>query len=195
MFNHAAEPEVEVTYDPNTGDCYAYAIVDVPAGSPIRTSYGDPTDITPLFANYGFLDDSAPGTFCKLMHMLEEIEELGYGFSNLLFYKNGEISPEVYDVVLYHVLKKSDPGLAQGFYQAVMSGDESTKGQYQEQYWPYTKEELQNHVNGLIGDIDVWSRTARSYDLNTHPRAPLILQHNAFVRDTFVQVKLYIDNM
>ncbi len=50
------------------------------------------------------------------MHMLGEMEELGYGFSDLLFYKNGEISPEVYDVVLYHVLKKSDDpgGLAGG---------------------------------------------------------------------------------
>ena len=50
---------------------------------------------------YGFLDDTAPGTFCKLMHMLGEMEELGYGFLDLLFYKNGDIfSPEVYDVVL-----------------------------------------------------------------------------------------------
>jgi hypothetical protein len=196
MFNHGANPEVEVAYDPNTGDCYAYALIDVPAGSPLRISYGDPTDTTPLFANYGFLDDTAPGTFCKLMHMLNEMEELGYGFSDLLFYKDGNISPEVYDVVLYHVLKKSDdPDLVQGFYQATMSGDESTKAQYQEQYWPYTREELQNHVNGLIDDIDRWSRTARSYDVNTHPRAPLILQHNAFVRDTFVQVKSYLDSM
>ena len=187
---------MEVRYDPNTGDCYAYALIDVPAGSPLRISYGDPTDTTPLFANYGFLDDTAPGTFCKLMHMLEEMQELGYSFSDLLFYKDGDISPEVYDVVLYHVLKRSDdPGLVQGFYQATMSGDESTKAMYQEQYWPYTREELQNHVNGLIDDIDGWSRTAGSYDVNTHPRAPLILQHNAFVRETFVQVKSYLGSM
>ena len=195
MFNHGAEPEVEISLDPNTGDCYAYSIVDVPAGGPLRASYGDPTDATPLFARYGFLDDSAPGTFCKLMHMLEEMEELGYGFKDLLFYKGGGVSPGVYDVVLYHVLRKSDPGLARGFYQAVTSGDEATKARYQEQYWPYTKEELRSHVDGLIGDIDGWSRTARSYDLRTHPRAPLILQHNAFVWDTFVQVRSYLENI
>lgn len=49
MFNHHAEPQVEISYDGN-GDCYATAIVDIPAGSEMRTSYGDPTDPTPLFA-------------------------------------------------------------------------------------------------------------------------------------------------
>lgn len=127
--------------------------------------------------------------------MLKEIEELGYGFSDLLFYKNGEISPEVYAVVLYHVLKKSDQGLAQTYYQAVMNGDEATKSQYQDQYWQYTKEELQKHVNGLLMDLDQWSATANSYDLNTHPRVPLILQHNAYVKETFLAVKAQLDNM
>lgn len=195
MFNHGADPEVEVTFDPSTGDCYAYSTVDVPAGSPLRVCYSDPRDPTPLFANYGFLDDSSPGTFCKLMSMLTEMQELGYGFSDLLFYKSGDISPEVYDLVLYHVLKKSDPSLAQGYYQAVMSGDEATKSEYQNSYWQYTKEELQSHVNGLLMDLDKWSNLASTYDLNTHPRVPMILQHNAFVKETFLQVKANLDNM
>jgi hypothetical protein len=55
MFNHGTETEVELSYDDN-GDCYAYATCDIPAGSPLRISYGDPTDPTPLFAKYGFLD-------------------------------------------------------------------------------------------------------------------------------------------
>ena len=140
--------------------------------------------------------ETASATFCKLMHMLPEMEELGYSFADLLFYKEtGDISPQVYDVVLYHVLKKSDQSLAQQFYQAVMSGDEATKGQFQEQYWQYTKEELQSHVDGLLVELDQWSYTASQYDLNTHPRVPLILQHNAFVKDTFLRVKSTLDNM
>ena len=51
MFNHGAEPEVEISLEPNTGDCYAISIVDVPAGGPVRASYGDPADATTLFAN------------------------------------------------------------------------------------------------------------------------------------------------
>ena len=43
----------------------------------------------------------------------------------MLFYKDtGEISPQVYDVQLYSILKKSDPGQGQQFYEAVMKRDE-----------------------------------------------------------------------
>lgn len=192
MFNHGTETEVEISYDGN-GDCYAMAQYDIPAGSQLRISYGDPTDPTPLFARYGFLDESSPGTFCKLMKMRDEMEALGYTYANLLFYRDsGAISPEVYDVVLYHVLLKNDPGTAQEFYQAVMSGQQSP---YHEQYWPYIKEELQKHVDGTLRDLDKWSQKANSYDLNTHPRVPLILQHNAFVKQTFLNVKANLDYM
>mmetsp|Transcript_1557 Transcript_1557/g.3972 ORF Transcript_1557/g.3972 Transcript_1557/m.3972 type:complete len:425 (+) Transcript_1557:118-1392(+) len=195
MFNHGTETEVEISYDEN-GDCYAYAQYDIPAGSPLRVSYGDPTDPTPLFARYGFLDESSPGTFCKLMKVRTEMEAFGYTYANLLFYRDsGSISPEVYDVVLYHVLLNSDQDAANGFYQAVMSGDENTKGQYHDQYWAYTKEELQKHVDGTLRDLDRWSAKANSYDLNTHPRVPLILQHNAFVKETFQRVKQNLDMM
>ena len=119
----------------------------------------------------------------------------GYSFSNLLFYKNGEISPEVFDVVLYHIIKQTDPNTANEFYTAVMNGDEATKAQCHEQWWIYTKEKLQNHVNKLLNDLDKWSAKASSYDLNTHPRVPLILQHNAFVKETFLQVKANLDSM
>ncbi|KAL7541012.1 hypothetical protein ACHAXR_010555 [Thalassiosira sp. AJA248-18] len=195
MFNHSTDTEVEISYDEN-GDCYAYASIDIPAGSPLRIHYSDPTDPTPLFAKYGFLDESSPGTFCKLMHTRKEMEALGYTYANLLFYREtGAISPEVYDVVLYHLLLKSDEGAANGFYQAVISGDEATKGQYHDQYWAYTKEELQKHVDGTLRDLDRWSAKANSYDLNTHPRVPLILQHNGFVKETFQRVKQSLDMM
>lgn len=38
MFNHAAEPEVEVYFD-DDGNCMAYTLVDVPANSPLRISH------------------------------------------------------------------------------------------------------------------------------------------------------------
>lgn len=193
MLNHSSEPNCQITYDGQ--DCYAIALVDIPAGSPLSITYGDANDSTPLFANYGFLTEDSPGTFCKVMHMVKEIEEMGYSFSDLLFYKDGNISPAVFDVVLYHVLKKNNEGEAQTYYQAVMNGDEATKQQYQNQYWSYTKEELQNHVDKLLEDIDKWSSTASQMDLNTHPRAPLIIQHNEFVKNIFLAVKPNLDNM
>jgi len=85
--------------------------------------------------------------------------------------------------------------MANGFYGAVMSGDENAKAQYHDQYWQYTKQELQKHVDGTLRDLERWSAKAQSYDLNTHPRVPLILQHNEFVKETFLRVKTNLDMM
>jgi hypothetical protein len=194
MFNHGTFPEVEVTLD-EQGNCMAYTTRDVPAGSALHTSYGDPTNPTPLFARYGFLDESSPATFCKLLHMEREMRALGYDFSNLLFYKDtGDISPEVYDVVLYSILK-SDPINQEGFYEACMRGDVGTKNQYHEQYLPYTLQELRRHVDDTLRDLDRLSTLAASKDPRTHPRAPVILKHNQFVRETFSRVKANLDRM
>ena len=195
MFNHGTETEVQIQYDEG-GNCMVYATRDVPAGSPLRMSLGDSTNPSPLFATYGFLDESSPATFCKVMHLQKEMEELGYTFSNLLFYKNtGDISMEVYDVILYSILKKNDPNLAQGFFQAIRNGDENTKQQYHQQYFQYTKQALQKHVDDTLRDLDRFSAKASSYDPATHPRVPVILKHNAFVKETFLRVKQNLDNM
>jgi hypothetical protein len=131
------------------------------------------------------------------MSMTSEMETLGYTFANMLFYQeNGGISPEVYDVVLYHLLLDNDGSAeADEFYRAVMGGDEETKSRFHDQYWPYTKAELLKHVDTMLRDLDRWSAKAASYDLNTHPRVPLILQHNEFVKKTFLRVKANLDMM
>jgi len=195
MFNHGTETEVDINYD-EEGNCMVYASRDVPAGSPLRMSLGDPTNPSPLFAKYGFLDDSSPATFCKVMHLMTEMQELGYDFSDLLFFKEtGEISAQVYDVVLYSILKKNDPGSLQGFYDAVVNGDFDTKNQYLEEYYPSIVDSLREHVDGTLRELDQLSGVAQSYDPSTHPRVPVILQHNAFVKDTFLKVKSQLDNM
>eukprot|EP00526_Cylindrotheca_closterium_P009372 CAMPEP_0113629762 /NCGR_PEP_ID=MMETSP0017_2-20120614/15456_1 /TAXON_ID=2856 /ORGANISM="Cylindrotheca closterium" /LENGTH=434 /DNA_ID=CAMNT_0000540185 /DNA_START=48 /DNA_END=1352 /DNA_ORIENTATION=+ /assembly_acc=CAM_ASM_000147 len=189
MFNHGTETEAEISYD-ETGNCYVYASKNVPAGSPLRISLGDPTDPSKLFATYGFLDESSPTVFCKAVHLENEMEELGYKKSDLLFSKEtGEISMKVYDVQLYAILQENDPDLAEEFFQAVMSSDEATKSQFHQQYWQYTKEALEEHVDGLLFDLEELSAKAMSYDTNTHPRVPVILQHNEFVKETFWKVK------
>jgi hypothetical protein len=186
--------EVEMSFD-EQGNCMVYASTDVPAGSYLRMSYGDPTNPTPLFARYGFLDESSPATFCKLLHMEKEMRTLGYDFYNLLFYKDtGDISPEVYDVVLYSILN-SDPINQEGFYEAVIRGDEVTKNAYHQQYLSYTVDELRKHVDGTLRDLDKLTGKARSLDPRTHPRVPVILKHNDFVKETFLRVKANLDQM
>jgi hypothetical protein len=91
MFNHhGIEPEVELSFD-EEGNCYAYTTRDVPAGSPLRISYGDSTNPSFLFARYGFLDESSPGTFCKIMinRPSDEVSAIAFSFSSINCFQGG----------------------------------------------------------------------------------------------------------
>lgn len=98
FFNHGSDyTEIQTAYD-EEGNYYAQTTYDVPAGTPLRISYGDPTNPSFLFARYGFLDESSPATFCKIFppHVNAEMETLGYAQNRMLFYKDtGDVSKEV----------------------------------------------------------------------------------------------------
>lgn len=64
MLNHAAEPNCQIDVSPD-GSVQVVALYDIPAGSPLTVSYGDPTNPTPLFAQYGFLPQDCATIFCK----------------------------------------------------------------------------------------------------------------------------------
>ena len=92
------------------------------------------------------------------MKQKPEMEALGYTYANLLFYRNtGEISPGAFDVMLYHVLLKEDENAANGFYSAVMQGDENTKSQYHNEYWNLTKQAMQKHVDNMLRLVSIQS--------------------------------------
>lgn len=191
MFNHGgAEHEVELTYDEN-GNCCAYTTRDVPAGSPLRLSYGDPTNPSFLFARYGFLDEASEASFCKIIipRPSQKVIDMGYAHNRMLFYKNtGDVSPEVWDVLLYQLLV-SDLNVQEQFYQAHMSGDFETKQAIHEHYYQQTSVALNNHVNTFLKDLEILQNKGVGKNVNEHPRLPLIMQHNAFVRETFLAVK------
>lgn len=197
MFNHGTETECDIAFD-EEGNCQVYTTVDVPAGSPLRISYGCPTNPSKFFATYGFLDESSPATFCKMMNIQStpELVNLGYDFSKMLFYKDtGDISEEVWDVVLYDKILKQDVGVQQQFYEAHMNGDYETKSAIHQQYMLQTASEIKNHVDTFLEQLDILSAKADGKDLNEHPRLPLILRHNEFVKQTFLKVKANIDPM
>lgn len=192
-FNHDASPNLDIQFDDYA--CTVYASRDIQAGEPLTISLGDASNPSSLFATYGFLDESAPGTFCKLMDLQEDMKDMKFGFKDLLFYKNGEVSPEVYDLVLYSILK-NDPNFdVAPFYDACMSGDEATKQAYHGEYFSYTLNYVKGHVDSTLEDLDRLSAKAQTYDPATHPRVPIILQHNAFVKQTFEAVKWNLDQM
>jgi len=187
------------------GNSYAYSSQNVPAGSPLLISYGDSTNPSKLLAKYGFLDETSPVTFCKYIigeeSIGEEIKAMGYP-NRMLFSTEGEISPEVWDVVLYDQLARagSSQQQQQELYQAVMSGDEATKQRLHQDYFTLTLKALQDHVNFLVNELDeleIGMETQLSSGVNAykHPRLPLLRRHNTYVKTIFDRVQENLNNM
>jgi hypothetical protein len=195
MLNHSSEPNCQINVD-YEGNVNVVALYDIPAGSPLTISLGDPTNPTPIFAQYGFLPQDCPTIFCKAMHLDPQIKELGYEFQELLFQtETGEIAPKVWDIFLYDILQKNDPGSAQQFYMACQNGDEGTKEQYHGEWYAYTLDALKQHVYGILADCENLTMKAQSYDLNSHPRVPVIVAHNTLVSQTFTMTAALLEQM
>jgi len=189
MINHGTYPNVDITYD-GEGNCVVTSIRDIPADSQLTISLGDASNPSPLFATYGFLDDDCPGVFCKALDHQQEMQELGYDFTELLFgTETGEIGSRVWNLFLYKLLKDNNDPNAQTLLTAVQNKDSATTKQLNQQYFQYTHQALVQHVDSTIALIDELTRKAMSYDISTHPRVPVIVAHNNLVRETFGKVK------
>eukprot|EP00536_Pseudo-nitzschia_multiseries_P000103 jgi/Psemu1/299852/fgenesh1_kg.2_\ len=180
-----------MAYD-EAGNCHIQTTTDVPAGSPLRMSYGDPTNPSFLLARYGFLDESSPATFCKYIppHVNDELRDMGYAHNRMLFYKDtGDASDEVWDVLLHQILSSSNIAKKRALYKAHMDGDYQTKQMLHEQYYSQTSLKLLEHIDTFINQLDELSTKSSGMSFNEHPRLPLILKHNEFVRNTFLAVR------
>jgi hypothetical protein len=96
-FNHGSEyAEIDSRYD-ECGNYHATSSYDVPAGSPLRVRYADPRNPSHLLARYGFLDETCPATYCKLLPptVNRDMLDLGYSHDRMLFYRSGEVADEV----------------------------------------------------------------------------------------------------
>ena len=164
----------------------------------ISYTAGDNSNPSFLFARYGFLDESSPATFCKIMidPITKELVDMGYENERMLFYtETGEISEEVWDVMLYQILGSTSKEHQQALYQAHMNSDYDTKQALHEQYYPQTLAALKNHVDTFLNELQDLSQRTVGRDLSVHPRLPLILKHNEFVRETFLKVRENLYNM
>ena len=196
FFNHhGAETEAYITFD-EMGNCYAYSSYDVPAGQPLRICYGDPTNQSKLLSRYGFLDESSAWTFCKIIinNPSQALVDMGYDHSTMLFGRDGDISESVWDVLLYQELTR-DRDQQQAFYNAHMTGDFVSKQEFHQQYFPLTLKAIQKHVNYFLIELEELSENSWRKDIERHPRLPLIMAHNEFVKNTFERVQENLDNM
>jgi len=196
-FNHGAETEVDFSFDAQ-GNCIGSTTRNVPAGSPVRISYGNPTNPSAFFTKYGFLDQTSPASFCKIMDTTKSAETENLGgkdFSKMLFSKEGAISQEVWDVVLYDKVLRNKPDVRQQFYNAHMQGDGATKQAIHNAFVVETASNVKNHVDQFLEKLDSLNNKATANDVRQHPRLPVIVAHNNFVRTTFEAVKGNLDPM
>ena len=70
-----------------------------------------------------------------------------------------------------------------------MENDFETKQALHEQYYPETSQKLLEHIDDFIHQLDELSSKSMGRDINEHPRLPLILRHNEFVRNSFLAVR------
>eukprot|EP00531_Pseudo-nitzschia_arenysensis_P007227 CAMPEP_0116114766 /NCGR_PEP_ID=MMETSP0329-20121206/150_1 /TAXON_ID=697910 /ORGANISM="Pseudo-nitzschia arenysensis, Strain B593" /LENGTH=448 /DNA_ID=CAMNT_0003608157 /DNA_START=38 /DNA_END=1380 /DNA_ORIENTATION=+ len=183
-FNHGTDTDIMLGYD-EEGNCHVQTTRDVPAGTPLRMSYGDSTNPSFLFARYGFLDESSPATFCKYVppHVNNELKDMGYAHNRMLFFKDtGDASEEVWDVLLHQILSSTNIAKKRALYKAHMDNDYETKQALHEQFYQDTSMKLLEHIDDFIQQLDELSAKSVGRDVNDHPRLPLILRHNEFVR-------------
>lgn len=196
MLNHAAYPNVEVQYDAQ-GSCSIVLTRDVSEGEPLVLSYGNPTNPSRFLSTFGFLDQSPPATFCKIMaaRPSQELKDIGYDFEKMVFYvQDGGVAQEVWDVLLYTVLEKN-PQDRQAFYEAHMRGDEETKSQLHQKHILATCEGLQKHVDTMLVVLNDLRQKIDREGMNGHYNLPMIRAHNDFVQDTFQKVKNNLDQL
>ena len=197
-FNHWGDiSDASISFDED-GNCYAYSTRDVQAGEPLRICYNNPTNPSLLLAKYGFLDESSPATFCKyvISNSTEELFNMGYP-DRAVIYKDGSISDEVWDILLYEELGKVSPEDQQAFYHACMTGDEVAKQSYHDAGDNFVNiySKLQKHVDYLVNELDELSENSWRKDIERHPRLPLLMRHNEYIRDGFEKVQQNLDNM
>mmetsp|Transcript_8549 Transcript_8549/g.11784 ORF Transcript_8549/g.11784 Transcript_8549/m.11784 type:complete len:449 (-) Transcript_8549:271-1617(-) len=189
--NHGTKTEVEFAYD-DEGNYWARSVCDVPAGSPLRVSYADPTNPSFLFARYGFIDESSPSTFCKIFppQVNRDMLDLGYAQNRMLFFKeSGDASQEVWDILLYQLLSSKNMNDRRILLKAHQMRDVQTKLNLHEKYYSDTSAMLKEHIDTFLGRLERLTQKAEGMDPSEHPRLPLILSHNEFVKQTFLSVR------
>merc|ERR1712151_1450421 len=99
------------------------------------------------------------------------------------------------DVLLYAKELKNDMETKRAFYDAHVRGDAEPKNAMHNQCMGQTANELKMHVDAFLEQLTVLTGKADDKNWNEHPRLPLILRHNEFVRTTFEKVKLRVNPM
>lgn len=75
------------------------------------------------------------------------------------------------------------------------SNDYDAKNALHATYYPYTSNALMEHINSFLEDLNSLIRKSETignneiYVKNEHPRLPLIMRHNTYIKNAFQMVK------
>jgi hypothetical protein len=108
----------------------------------------------------------------------------------LFYHQTGDVSDEVWDVLLYELLgQQQDYNTQRVLYEAHTTGDYNTKRSIHETYYGQTRQALLDHIDGFLGDLERLGEKSYGRSIDEHPRLPLIMSHNDFVKQTFLNVR------
>jgi hypothetical protein len=80
------------------------------------------------------------------------------------------------------------------FYRAHATDDEATKRAHHERCLPKTLATLRKHVDYLVNELEELSENSWRKDVQRHPRLPLLMRHNEFVKGIFERVQQQLDD-
>ena len=200
FFDHSSDPNAYLYWDENM-NLSVYTSRDVGAGEAITVCYDPALTYNPsdLLARYGCIEETAQATFAKykIDDPTREYYDLGYDPSRMLVYKSGDVSQEVWDVLLYEDLGADDRA---AFHRAHVAGDEGRKQQYYAAYGAQVTDKLRRHVAFLVNELEECNiglemQLSMGWDKHRHPRTPLLLRHNNYVRSMFEKALENLDAM
>jgi hypothetical protein len=102
----------------------------------------------------------------------------------------------VWDVLLYRHLDETGNTMdKQNLMNAHRSMDYDTKNALHQTYYAYTSNALMEHIDTFLETLDKLIKKSETignneiYVRNEHPRLPLIMRHNNYIKHAFYQVK------
>ena len=193
-FNHGENANVIVEEpEGENGVTQVVLKTDVERDTELKLSYGPGYDPSRFLIIFGFFDDTVREVFCGIAFTdaTEELVHLGAADRSAMIYRDdGAISNAVWDSTLYVTLAQK-PEEQEAFYKARINDDAET---FQELHRKYRLEialSLKNHADAVLQTeyLVPTDQELSKINVKEHPRLPMILRHNRFMRKVFSNVR------
>ena len=193
-FNHAEEATVIVEEPEGEGGATTVVLkTDVERDTELKLSYGPGYDPSRFLIIFGFFDETVREVFCGVAFTdpSEELVKLGATDRSAMIYRDdGAISNAVWDSTLYVTLSQK-PEEQAAFYEARINDDAEAFQALHRKYRLEIALSLKNHAEAVLQTeyLVPTDQELSKIDVKQHPRLPMILKHNRFMRKVFGNVK------